>query len=710
MPKRPRSHVLEDLSKQAVRQALPPHWILRWEAIDYGIDGHVEIVDDEGIVSGLVFGVQVKATDREDGASVRISRETLTYYTLYAVPVLLLYYVEPAGLLYGRWVNEVMAAASPEEKRRWRNQDTIAIPFASEHEITASTASEIHTAVQESLSSRVRRPLVTVAFAEFSSDDENERSPVGLRNQVWDETSDWLDLLAPSRILLAGAAAAPREADLLVELHVAAGTATLRVAFGDDTIAALYPAEVIWEGAVAEIPYWVIDTGGSPKPAAAHTLLAVGYALAAKGDADTASKLLIRAAPVCVSFLSTNPLAVLALVVILSSGRRLGDAVILADEFIERGEVATAETLLNFVHISPEASGATRRILTPIYEKCARGVEDKDRGRLNYNLANILRAQGEIRPAVRAYMRARKGDPQYEQRHYWWQELAGMLFTLGHYTWAADCYARSMKCELPETPIHDGREEHKEATERYWLAPDRALYADALLHAGEYSAAINEFETYFAEVEDPSAEWRLVCHLLKLLHLNGLTADGPRMGRQARAKAQEARDHLENADVASASACLEEAISQDPLEAEVWYVAEEANMVEEDWEDLIVAQAMQAICNGHRTSWAVATVNCFASKGDHSLVLLMLLATSGAEKFGTPFFEDIAHQLRTNAGVDAMSAKHIQTTIRLIVDQNYNLAQARADGLPVPPELGDGSVAPFVKRETNGQRDPSEEG
>jgi hypothetical protein len=35
--------------------------------------------------------------------------------------------------------------------------------------------------------------------------------------------------------------------------------------------------------------------------------------------------------------------------------------------------------------------------------------------------------------------------------------------------------------------------------------------------------------------------------------------------------------------------------------------------------------------------------------------------------------------------------------IRLMVDQKYTLAQARAEGLGVPPELGDGSIYPFLK-------------
>ena len=62
-PKRPRSHVLETESRQSFESAIPSEWVYRRKEDDYGIDGEVELFDDSGKTTGLLFYVQLKATD-----------------------------------------------------------------------------------------------------------------------------------------------------------------------------------------------------------------------------------------------------------------------------------------------------------------------------------------------------------------------------------------------------------------------------------------------------------------------------------------------------------------------------------------------------------------------------------------------------------------------------------------------------------------------
>ena len=63
MPRRTRAHELEALSRSAMRACLPPGWVVRdVHQDDYGVDQQVEIFDD-GLATGLMFHVQLKATD-----------------------------------------------------------------------------------------------------------------------------------------------------------------------------------------------------------------------------------------------------------------------------------------------------------------------------------------------------------------------------------------------------------------------------------------------------------------------------------------------------------------------------------------------------------------------------------------------------------------------------------------------------------------------
>ena len=78
-PKRPRSHALETESRTAFESTLPNNWVYRRKEDDYGIDGEVEIFDDDGQTTGLLFFVQLKATELEN-RNIRIRIETGNYY------------------------------------------------------------------------------------------------------------------------------------------------------------------------------------------------------------------------------------------------------------------------------------------------------------------------------------------------------------------------------------------------------------------------------------------------------------------------------------------------------------------------------------------------------------------------------------------------------------------------------------------------------
>ena len=83
MPQRPRAHELEDESRRHFQMLLPSRWVFRPADPDYGIDGQIELFDADKEATGLVFLVQLKATDNpnlEDALAISLRRDTFQYY------------------------------------------------------------------------------------------------------------------------------------------------------------------------------------------------------------------------------------------------------------------------------------------------------------------------------------------------------------------------------------------------------------------------------------------------------------------------------------------------------------------------------------------------------------------------------------------------------------------------------------------------------
>jgi hypothetical protein len=61
LPKRHRNHQLETESVRELQSKLPSTWVYRTPTDDYGIDGEIEIFDDEGIATGKKVSFTTKS-------------------------------------------------------------------------------------------------------------------------------------------------------------------------------------------------------------------------------------------------------------------------------------------------------------------------------------------------------------------------------------------------------------------------------------------------------------------------------------------------------------------------------------------------------------------------------------------------------------------------------------------------------------------------
>ena len=134
--KRPKQHVLEEESKRAFINLLPPEWIHRDKNPDYGIDMEVVIVED-GKVTNNVFCIQLKATESTRPAQKEITykaeTEHLKFWEIERLPVLILYYIKSSNTFYHlfaqRYIRENLSVENPDWRKR--KHATIRFPLDS---------------------------------------------------------------------------------------------------------------------------------------------------------------------------------------------------------------------------------------------------------------------------------------------------------------------------------------------------------------------------------------------------------------------------------------------------------------------------------------------------------------------------------------------------------------------------------------------------
>ncbi|MGW1453480.1 DUF4365 domain-containing protein [Salegentibacter agarivorans] len=104
---RHRTHLLEEESFFELKKKLPKEWVIREKPKDYGIDVEIEIFNSKGRYTGLVFWIQLKATDSDktkDQKSVRMAISKINQLASYELPVALFRYNSENKEFYFEWM------------------------------------------------------------------------------------------------------------------------------------------------------------------------------------------------------------------------------------------------------------------------------------------------------------------------------------------------------------------------------------------------------------------------------------------------------------------------------------------------------------------------------------------------------------------------------------------------------------------------------
>lgn len=441
MPKRSRSHILEDESINRFRGALPPGWVYRIKTPDYGIDGEVEIFDDNGSSTGLSFNVQLRATDDIRKADrVRLEIDELNYYASLDTPTAVVRYCSDQRTLFWQWASNIVPGVDFP-----RVQKTFTYAYKNDERWTEYSSLAIRRVLE------LRRGL-----ANFPPS-----TPVPLRVDLC--SLPVLDRYSTNRAI---SRAIAESGGALVLAKSAQGKVEAFARLTPDFLAVGFD---VLTGVTFDLPQATADEYvtsmlyGLVRLFWRHRLIgqaeALALVLSERGQAHHSEELAMDA---CAAL--SRHLSALVQLAIVNGLQKHGPL-----------NALIAMTIAS----SPQPPEIRRAAMDDFFDATLAstdGSEPSSEAAAHYSIGNFYRNQCDTIRAIHHYNRARHLRPAYFQASYFNSELAGVLFVAGRYAMGQRLYGEAVR-----------------------LVPDDNdlvfLYGDALLLSG----AVAEARSRYAE-------------------------------------------------------------------------------------------------------------------------------------------------------------------------------------------------------------------
>jgi len=316
---------------------------------------------------------------------------------------------------------------------------------------------------------------------------------------------------------------------------------------------------------------------------------------------------------------------------ILSKGEKSLDILKLAKIFANLNMIETAEWYSNlgrfFMNNLIEDTEQYNLSYISFQESLVDLIKDKTyKGICFYNMANTLRSIDDCKKAIRYYFKAKDNFPEYLERPYWWAELAGCFFMINKYFFSEKFYKKAT--DLGEDNI-----------------PTRPLMADALLHQGKYSKAVEAYDYYFNQVDFPDSSFLLKFTLSKFL--NFYFSDNKRKPELAIETVN--KIIFNNKEKKGKAIEIKKALELDPLNGFAWYNYAVSISDEKKVDRFLEWMIVSIIQPNDLESWT----NTFMLMFDESFmskdpVTFVTFASQAFKNFGNRFFISLDKILREN--------------------------------------------------------------
>lgn len=561
MPKRSRKHQIEDISRAKFQLLLPANWVFRDKHIDYGIDGEVEIFDKNDHATGIVFWVQLKATDATSNyniLNIDFKIKTLQYYNKISIPVLLVRYSVKNDAFYSKWSSEVDLFYSKE------NAKTYKVKFNEKELWNPNNSNEIELQLIKLINYKAGRFQLPISISLDIIDEQVKSIPRGIllttiRNEFKKYTSLTKIAIHKDQILF--------NVILSNELLVVGFPSTVGCIFHN---IALRDDETFIEDLVLDI------------------LLGIACNLSSYGHYEFSNNMISFTRTLQIRVIEKQDIFIQLFNQIIHSNHFISFMQIIllimneekySDEF---AFFVQSALLLSDKHYSDEEFQVIENFYLILNKRAIESGDKEFVGSTYYNLGSHYRTREKYKLAASYYIKAKRFCHRYLKQDYYFKELGGIYWFLKKYSISAKLYEKGLEInyDLDNLP----------------------LYADALMFSGKYETAYEIFEKYFAGCEEVRSEW-----ILKHFFLFHIINDRKTIS-QNRKKIHLTID-LNEIDE------LEKKLEEDMLNNEVWYklglIYEKEFNVEEAYRSYIHCALIQ---NNDIESWIHATICAFSQE------------------------------------------------------------------------------------------------
>ena len=474
MAKRVKQHQIEDLSRSKFCLVLPKYWVIRDKEKDYGIDIEVEIFDKNDRSTGLVYWVQIKATESVNKSVIRkvdLNIDSIKYYKSLEIPVLIVRYSEKEDRFYCRWIYDIDLFYAK------KGGKTIRILFCDRDIWGVDSADKTIEFLKKIRAIKTGAITLPVSiFMKVKNDSINE-IPRGIFMSAYR-----LDLQNYSQIAL-------YESDPKKSI--------LHVSLKEDEL-------VISLSSVTGCTFHRIKdrgTKGFTEGIVADVLLGLAASLANIGQNEIAARIFLDSR-LKIRFFQKRDLLYRFLPSLIMTSR-YGEVIDAVCEIIDSDDddmLENTTTISAIVLIYTNDQDKNSKLEKLLYKCLSKNItleKNSHIGISHYNLGNHFHNRGANRKSITHYLLARRFEPKYLNQSYYYQELGGSLFELGKYRFSANFYKIALDKGAPNSV--------------------KPLYADALMFSGYYKLSLEVFSEYLDSVTNAHTEWYLKRICLEVL-------------------------------------------------------------------------------------------------------------------------------------------------------------------------------------------------
>lgn len=638
--KRPEQHITETKSKRIFERIIPVEWVARELSSDYGVDFLIEVFENNES-TGKTFFVQLKGSTQNienETFKKQISIDNLNYYNSLSLPVMIICVAVDTEEIWGIWANNLI-----EIKELKEGQQDLSITLSKEYKLNEKRLSNIVTDLNASQSigfSIISNSVVTGQLKTHISQHIKHYYPENIKINASN---------LPKHIKSTFNSNSENE----ISVDIKASGFHKKIKIPKLTQDELFLNRPLYDQ--NEINKFNFEI-----------LLSIAM-LTAKYDIKGTLRLLKKIVEKIEfkdqeQWNTFDPLGLLALA-------KNNDAILLHNEFVQELIKTKQEELFLFVDMSYFVL-SDEEIDKLRIKNLLLAIENSDdpklKGTCHYNIGNIIRPNSNN--AIAHYFKAAKLFSDYKKRPYFWRELAGLLFSKRHFSWAEDCYKKSIMLSQTETEEKEYIRLEKNSPRAKYIVT--ALIGDCLFMQSKYKEAIKLFQDYLQASKIPSHEWLLkirVCHELVKNGLDNTKIDYKESDRLCKKASQQANND-------KAIELLSKAAELNPINTLAWFnlgvALDKAGRFDESLFAFLLTGLIQ---DGDKEAQFNALLIAFTQNKD---LMLQSILTYIYEKHGPTVINDISdYIMKKSQPLEAkqMLINGLKDMIKIIETEHNNM-------------------------------------